>query len=151
VFASEGLQLGVAFDDGPMQAQLLYGLGQSDSIAGPEFEKLYGLLGYRLRQWTPFVSYASSRDRNPVRDAGLPGIPELAPLNAAVVQIQQAMRSTQHTMTLGLRYDLNSHVDFKVQLDRTRVRDSSLMFDYRPLPGGPYDMTVISAAVDFVF
>ncbi len=50
-----------------------------------------------------------------------------------------------------MRYDLNSHVDFKFQVDRTHVRDTSLIFDYRANAGTPYDMTVITAAVDFVF
>ena len=77
--------------------------------------------------------------------------PQLAPLNAAVMQIQQATRSTQHTSTLGVRYDFNSHVDFKFQLDRTHVRDTSLIFDRRANAGTPYDLTVITAAVDFVF
>jgi hypothetical protein len=151
VFQSQGVQVGLAYDDGPMLAQLMYGAGISDSIAGPEFEKIYALFGYRLRQWTPFVSFASSSDRFAIRDAGLPDIPMLAPLNAAVVRIQQATRSTQHTTSLGVRYDLSSHVDFKLQVDRASVRDSSLMFDHRPVPGAPYDLTVIAATVDFVF
>jgi hypothetical protein len=150
-FRSDGVQLGVAYDDGPMLAQVLYGAVNSDSIAGPGFDKLYALFGYRIHKWTPFASYASSNDRNPIHDAGLPGIPMLAPLNAAVIRIQEATRSTQHTGSLGLRYDLNSHVDFKFQVDRTHVRDSSLMFDYRPDAGTPYGLTVLTASVDFVF
>lgn len=151
VYQSHGVQVGVAYDDGPMLAQLMYGAVTSDSISGPEFDKLYGLFGYRLRKWTPFASIASSRDRNPIHDAGLPPIPQLAPLNAAVMRIQQATRSTQHTSTLGVRYDFNSHVDFKFQVDRTHVRDTSLIFDRRPDVGTPYELTVITAAVDFVF
>jgi hypothetical protein len=151
VFKSHGVQVGVAYDDGPLLAQLMYGYVSSDSIAGPDFDKLYALLGYRLNKWVPFTSFSSSADRNPIHDAGLPPIPQLAPLNAAVVGIQGASRSTQHTATLGLRYDLNSHVDFKFQVDRTHVHDSSLIFDYRPNAGAPFDMTVVTAAVDFVF
>ena len=151
VYRSQGVQIGMAYDDGPMLAQLMYGAVTSDSLSGPEFDKTYALFGYRLKQWTPFVSFASSSDRHPIRDAGLPYIPMLAPLNAAVVQIQQATRSTQHTTSLGVRYDLSSHVDFKLQVDRINVRDSSLMFDHRPAPGTPYDLTVVAATVDFVF
>ncbi|HUQ08759.1 MAG TPA: porin [Steroidobacteraceae bacterium] len=150
-YRSDGVQVGVAYDDGPMLAQVMYGAVDSDSIAGPDFDKLYALCGYRLGKWTPFASFASSNDRSEIHDAGLPPIPQLAPLNGAVVQIQQATRSTQHTGSLGLRYDLNPHIDFKFQVDRTHVRDSSLLFDYRPDAGTPFDMTVITAAVDFVF
>jgi hypothetical protein len=45
VYRSEGVQVGMAYDDGPMLAQLMYGIVGSDSIAGPEFDKLYALVG----------------------------------------------------------------------------------------------------------
>jgi hypothetical protein len=150
-FRSDGVQVGLAYDDGPMLAQVLYGAVTSDSIAGPGYDKLYALFGYRFGTWTPFAAFSSSSDRNRIIDAGLPDVPMLAPINAAVVATQKASRSTQHTTSVGLRYDFNSHLDFKLQLDRTDVRDSSLMFDYRPAAGTPYDMTVVTAAVDFVF
>ncbi len=150
-YRSDGLQLGLAYDDGPMLAQVMYGVVRSDSISGPDFNKIYGLFGYRIRNWTPFVSHVRSEDDSPIHDAGLPPIPQLAPLNAAVVQIQQATRSTQYTSTAGVRYDLSSHVAFKLQLDHTHVRDTALYFDLRPNAGEPYDMTVLAASVDFVF
>jgi hypothetical protein len=112
---------------------------------------VYALFGYRLAKWTPYLSYAGSWDRNPIRDAGLPPLPMLQPLNDAVLSVQSPTRSTQHTASLGVRYDLSSRVDFKLQLDRMKVRDSALNFDYRAQPGLPYDMTVIAATVDFVF
>jgi len=151
VYHSSGIQLGVAYDEGPMLAQVLYGTVGSDSIAGPDVDKFYGLLGYHRRKWTPFVSFSSSRDRDSIHDAGLPDIPQLAPLNAAVVGMQKATRSTQHTTSVGVRYDFSPHFDFKLQVDRVAIKDSSLIFDHRPAPGGPADLTVIGAAVDFVF
>jgi hypothetical protein len=123
----------------------------SDSLAGPNFDKFYGLFGYRMNKWTPFASFASSRDRDPIHDAGLPNIPMLAPLNGAVMAMQKATRSTQHTTSLGVRYDFSPHIDFKFQVDRLAITDSSLIFDRRPVPGGPADLTVIAATVDFVF
>jgi hypothetical protein len=150
-YQSLGTQVGVAYDEGPMLVQLMYGAANSDSIVGPEFDKLYALFGYRIRKWTPFVAYASSADRNPPRETGLPDLPMLAPLNAAVVDIQDRGRSTQRTASLGVRFDLSSRIDFKLQLDRTHVRDSALNFDYRLDSGSPYDMTVIAATMDFVF
>ncbi|HEU4781037.1 MAG TPA: hypothetical protein VFS58_14235, partial [Steroidobacteraceae bacterium] len=151
VLSSQGFQLGVAYDDGPLQAQLLYGFIESGSIAGPASSSVYGLLGYRVRAFTPFASYASSRDRDPIRTTGLPDIPMLAPINGAVHTIQSTVRSTQHTFSVGVRYDFNSHFDVKLQIDRVNLRDSLLMFDRRSPPGGPADMTVIGAALDFVF
>jgi hypothetical protein len=154
-FKSLGVQIGFAYDDGPLLAQLMYGAGNSDSIAGPNFDKSYALFGYRVRKWTPFVAHAGSFDREPIRNAGLPPVPMLAPLDAAVTAVQAVTRSTQHTTSLGVRYDYSSRVDFKLQLDRTRVRESTLNFDYRASSAGafaaPFDMNVIAATVDFVF
>lgn len=151
VYQSNGVQIGVAYDDGPMLAQLMYGAVTSDSIAGPDFDKFYGLFGYRIDKLTPFVAFASSRDRDSIHDAGLPPVPQLEPLNAAVIATQKATRSTQHTASVGVRYDFASHVALKLQVDRLSVTDSSIVFDRRTVPGGPADLTVISAAVDFVF
>jgi hypothetical protein len=150
-FRSDGVQIGAAYDDGPVLAQVMYGGVISDSIAGPNFDKFYGLFGYHLGELTPFVAFASSRDREPIRGAGLPPIPQLAPLDAAVIATQEATRSTQRTTSLGVRYDFTPHFDLKLQVDRLAVTDSSIIFDRRPAPRGPVDLTVISAAVDFVF
>jgi hypothetical protein len=149
--SSAGIQLGVAYDDGPLQAQLLYGLVDSGSIAGPSFQNVYALAGYRLRQFTPYASFASSVDRDPPRGTGLPPLSMFAPLNGAVAQIQDNLRSTQHTASVGVRYDFSSHVDVKLQIDRVALRDSALMFDRRTTPGAPVDFTVAAVAVDFVF
>lgn len=150
-YQSNGVQIGVAYDDGPVLAQVMYGAVASDSIAGPDFDKFYGLFGYHFDRLTPFASFSSSRDREAIHDAGLPPIPQLAPLDAAVITMQKATRSTQHTTSVGVRYDFTSHFDLKLQIDRLAVTDSSLIFDRRAVPGGPVDLTVISAAVDFVF
>jgi len=150
-YESRAVQLGLAYDDGPLQAQLLFGTSNGDPIVAPEFNKLYALVGYRVRQWTPFVSYATSRDRHPILGTGLPDIPQLAPLEGAVRQIQQSFRSTQHTISAGARFDLSEHVDFKVQIDRMSLGETSLIFDHRLPPGGPASMTVLAASIDFVF
>lgn len=150
VFNSEGLQLGVAYEDGPLQAQILYGTVTSKSITGPDADKFYSLVGYRIQRWTPFLSFATSRDRNAYVATGLPDIPEFAPLEGAIRLIQKNSRSTQHSVSFGVRFDFASHFDFKLQVDRVALRDSSLMFDRR-VSGGDADMTVIAAALDFVF
>jgi hypothetical protein len=150
-YKSLGIQLGIAYEDGALQAQLMYGGGSANSIAVPEFSKVYALVGYRVHQWTPFLSYASSHDSNPIRGTGLPDIPQLAPLEAAVRDIQRMSRSTQHTASAGVRFDLSEHIDFKFQVDRASLGDTSLVFDNRVPPGGPASMTVIAASIDFVF
>ena len=148
---STGLQLGVAYDEGPLQAQLLYGHILSESISGPNIKAWYAQAGYRLGAWTPFLALAGSNDRNGIRPTGLPDIPELAPINGAVFVIQKNLRATQHTATVGVRWNLSAKVDLKLQADFTSVHDSSYSFDRRTVANGDVDMTVVALAVDFVF
>jgi hypothetical protein len=148
---STGLQLGIVYEDGPLQAQLLYTQIDSDTIAGPYVKTLFTQVGYRLDKWTPYLGFADSRDQRGIAATGLPDLPMFAPLNGAVYQIQSSLRSTQHTTTVGVRYDLSSHFDLKLQWDRVSLADSSLMLDGRVPPGGPLDMNVVAAGVDFVF
>jgi hypothetical protein len=148
---SRGMQLGVAYDDGPLQAQLMYGQINSESIAGPTIEAWYAQAGYRLGAWTPFVAGARSRDRNDIRSTGLPDIPELVPINGAVFSIQKNQRATQHTASVGVRWDLSPHIDLKLQADFTSVHDSSYIFDRRAVPAGDASMTVATVAFDFIF
>lgn len=149
-FSAHGLQVGGSYDDGPLLAQIMYAMVSSDSIGGPDFDEYFALGGYRIGKWTPFAQWASSRDRDSVRSTGLPDIPQLDPLNRAVSLIQWATRSTQRSTSAGVRYNFSSHLDFKFQVDRVHVTDSSLILDRRP-QGGPADLTVFGAAVDFAF
>jgi hypothetical protein len=150
-FQSQGIQLGVAYDDGPLQAQLLWGGIDSDPIYGPDTRSLYAFTGYRMRQWTPFASFSSSRDRAPMYTTGLPDIPELAPMNDAVASMQSSVRTTQRTASIGFRYDVSAHVDLKFQLDRVKLTDTALVFDRRVDPGRDAHMTIAAMAIDFVF
>jgi len=150
-FQSRGIQLGVAYDDGPLQAQVLWGDVESDPIFGPDINMFYALAGYRLRQWTPFVSFSRSRDRAAMRTTGLPDIPELAPLNQGVAMMQSSVRTTQRTASIGVRFDISAHIDVKFQLDRAKLSDTALVFDRRIGPAGDANMTIAAVAIDFVF
>ncbi len=147
---SRGMQLGLAYDGGPLQAQALYGHILSDSIAGPNVRAWLAQVGYRVQAWTPFVSFSASRNRDAIRSTGLPDIPELAPLAGVVYQLQADMRATQRSTSIGVRWDLSSGWDVKLQADFTSIDDSVLNFDRRPSPRD-IDMTVLTAGVDFVF
>ncbi len=148
---SRGMQIGLAYDDGPLQAQLLYGHIVSDSIAGPNVNAMLAQVGYRMRAFTPYVSFAKSRDRDALKQTGLPDLPELAPISQAVYMMQKTLRATQHSASVGVRYDFSSHLDFKLQADFTTIHDSALNFDRRPPGSGDVHMTVLTAGVDFVF
>jgi hypothetical protein len=148
---SQGLQFGVAYDDGPLQAQLLYGHIISDSISGPNVDAFQAQVGYRFKDFTPFVAFAKSQDRNPIRPTGLPAVPELLPVILSVQGMQEAMRATQHTVSAGVRWDFAPNWALKAQADFARLRDSALNFDRRGPGAGEANVTVLTATLDFVF
>lgn len=148
---SRGVQLGVAYDGGPLQAQALYGQLLSDSIAGPNVRAWLTQVGYRVGDFTPFASFSGSRNRDPVRGTGLPDAPETRPLNDMVLQLQDNMRATQDTRSIGVRWDFAPRWDFKLQADFMSIDESVLNLDRRADPRGGVNMTVLTAAVDFVF
>lgn len=148
---SQGLQLGVAYDDGPLQAQLLYGHIISDSISGPNVDAFQAQVGYRVKDFTPFVAFAKSQDRNPIRSTGLPAAPELLPVIFAVQGMQEGMRATQHTLSTGVRWDFAPNWALKAQADFASLRDSALNFDRRAPGASDADVTVLTATLDFVF
>lgn len=150
-FKTWGVQFGVAYDEGPLKAQLMWSVLDSDPIFGPDTRGLYAFAGYRLGQWTPYASFSRSRDVAPVVSTGLPDLPEFAPLEQAVLGMQYGARTTQRTASVGVRYDIARNVDFKLQVDRARIQDSALVFDRRIGPRDDADMTVIALALDFVF
>jgi hypothetical protein len=147
---SRGMQLGLAYDDGPLQAQLLYGHIISDSIAGPNVDAFQAQAGYRLGDWTPYVSFAKSQDRSPIRATDLPPVPELQPIIDTVRMLQEQMRATQHSASMGVRWDISSNWAAKLQADFTTLEQSTLNFDRRPPGSGDAHMTVLTATVDFV-
>jgi len=107
-------------------------------------------VGYRIQAWTPYLSFSTSRNRDPIRSTGLPDIPELEPINAVVEQLQRDMRATQRSASIGVRWDLSPRWDLKLQADFISIDESALNFDRRGTPGDT-DMTVLTAGVDFVF
>ena len=148
---SQGMQLGVAYDDGPLQAQLLYGHIISDSISGPNIDALQAQVGYRVQDFTPFLAFAKSQDRNPIRSTGLPGAPELLPVILTVQGMQESTRATQHTMSAGVRWDFAPNWALKAQADFASLDDSALNFDRRGPGAADAEVTVLTATLDFVF
>jgi len=145
------MELGLAYDDGPLQAQVLYGHIISDSIAGPNVKAFHFQVGHRVNDWTPYVSFSKSRDRRAIRDSGLPAIPELLPVIMTVQTLQEQMRASQHSTSAGVRWDFSSNWALKFQADHTTIHDSVLNFDRRPAGSGDAHMTVLTAVLDFVF
>src|SRR5690606_41016293 len=62
--------VGLVFDEGPLQAQLMLGYQKSEPPGVPDANQGYVSVAYRMGQWTPFatVSFANARsDRKSTR------------------------------------------------------------------------------------
>lgn len=139
--------LGLVYDKGPFQAQLMLNhidqgtQALSDSSAG------YLLLGYRVGNVTPFVGYSRvlsrEKSRPPLGDA-------LS--DAIVTYVVEDSHSRQNTVFAGARWDFARNVALKAQWDGIRGSSSSL-FPYRKDDRARWGgrMDVFSVSLDFVF
>lgn len=148
---SYGAEIGTTYDGDPLQAALIYIHLNSDYLSGPKFNSAFALLGYHIKQLTPYASFSMTDNFGPTHTTGLPAVPVFEPLIAAAQEDQVSSQSTQRSFSLGVRYDFAPHVDFKAQVDRISLHQSELIFDYNVPPSGHTSLTVYGLAVDFAF
>jgi hypothetical protein len=114
--------------------------------------------GYRVAQFTPYLTYAETTANSNTSDPGLT-VSALPPylagpasgLNAGLNAVLGSI-AVQRTISVGARWDFVKNVDFKLQCDHMRLGAGSpgtltnLQPDFRP--GGTVNL--ISATLDFV-
>jgi len=119
----------------------------------------YLTLGVRLRAFTPYLTWAGVTEL-PREQATLPSTqlpapfgPALAALNQGVTGALAGYWGSEHSWSLGVRYDLTKSADLKLQLDHILEGADSSGFLINTLPGYRRGGTVnvIGVAVDFVF
>ncbi len=146
--------LGVSWEDERIQAQAGLGRNLLNLGAFPSGWLGYASFGYAFGNLMPYAVWARTcSDHQVLPDlsaiSALPG-----PLPPAVVQTVDASflggQSNQSTVSAGLRWDLGSHAALKLQVDRVRAHDSTVL--WRVLqPGWDGEATVMSLALDFIF
>jgi hypothetical protein len=139
--------LGVVYDDGPLQLQLMLSRTRNENALYEDSKAGYVIAAYRLGQVTPYLGY--SRVKSSPKTLASPPPAPLAPLTASLMA---QSHSDQHTLFLGGRWDLQPNLALKAQVDRIRGMPSSVFpfrGDYTPVWDG--NMTVFSLALDFVF
>lgn len=149
--AAEGKQahyysLGLVYDNGPWQAQLMLNHIEQRSLALQSSDGGYSLLGYRIASVTPYAGYSWVRSRS--RNVPLTGDPVMD----RVTRVAMAdSHSDQQTYFLGMRWDFAPNMAAKAQWDGIRGKPSSI-FPYRK-DGAAWDgtMDVFSLTLDFVF
>ncbi len=139
--------LGVLYDSGPWQAQLMFNHIRQGSHALENSSGGYGLLGYRVGQVTPFIGYSWIRSRE--KDRLVTGDPMA---DAVTAYVMSDSHSDQKTTFAGLRWDVLRNVAVKAQWDGIRGDENSY-FPYRKEDRARWDgkLDVFSLTVDFIF
>ncbi len=139
--------LGMVYDKGPFQAQLMLNHIDQGTNALSDSNAGYLLLGYRLGEVTPFVGYSRVRSRN-IANPSLGN----AAADAVATYVIEDSRAEQSTVFAGARWDVARNVAIKAQWDGIRGESSSLFpyrKDERARWGGRMD--VFSVSMDFIF
>lgn len=123
----------------------------SEALTSPSKTAGYLSVGYRIRQWTPYLVYSRIKSEHPQRTTGLPDISPFDVINARVSQALLAGQADQETFSLGARYDFARNVDFKLQLDWIHSRDNPSLLWIDPESDWDGRSAVLSATLDFIF
>jgi predicted porin len=134
--------LGVVYDKGPLQLQLMLSQTKHDTSAFEDTKAGYAIAAYRIGDVTPYLGYSKVKS-TPVEFA--PSIPSY------IASLAGGSHSDQHTVFLGGRWDIRRNLDLKAQVDWIHGSPSSI-FLYRPgAPSWDGHMTVFSLTLDFIF
>ena len=149
--------LGAAFED---TTWLISGeLGYLDSDWKPVRDSLsaYLSIGRRWGDVTPYLLLSSIRpvDADPAIFAPSPTAlndPTLAALYGATRTLYRELWSEQHTLSLGLRWDMTHNLALKFQWDRSDIESGGLWSNHsgvEPLPNTQVDL--FSASLNWMF
>ena len=149
---------GALYDPGKWFVTGEWGQRSLHSAAG-EVIAWYVSGGYRLKQFTPYLTYSRSKPDSNTSDPGLSlsGLPPslagaAAGLNAGLNSILGSL-AAQKTISVGSRWDVTKNVDFKVQYDHINLGAGSagtLINVQSDFQRGS-TVNVASIAIDFVW
>jgi len=120
----------------------------------------YASGGYRLGEWTPYLAYSTSVAKVQHNQIDTTGVdPQTAGaaqgLSGFVNLVLDAFASTQHTSSIGVRWDAMKNLAVKAQYDSVNIGSSSDGRFVRPVPALPTPPSkhpkLFTVAVDFVF
>lgn len=134
--------LGLAYDGGPLQSQLMLSKTLNDHGTFQDTWAGYLILSYRLKDLTPFVGLSVATSEPKDLDYPIPGYTDAYQVN---------FHSDQRTLFLGTRWDFMENMSLKAQVDMIRGEPDSLFLYRWETPDWDGSMTVFSLALDFVF
>ncbi|MES3023425.1 MAG: hypothetical protein V4857_17820 [Pseudomonadota bacterium] len=150
--------VGASYDPGGWFVMSEFGHMNTDSYFGDR-SSMYASAGYRLRDFTPYLTFARTRVHSATRDDGLDlaGLPP--PLAAAGAALNAGLNAVliavpvQSNITAGLRWDLRPNYALKLQFERLTPRDGSpgTLINAQPGFRSGRPVHVTSVLLDFVF
>ncbi|MBE0621278.1 MAG: porin [Burkholderiales bacterium] len=149
--------IGASYDDGSLIAQSEYTIRHADSYAINNSTGWYVMGGYRFGKWTPYAMYSKLTNDDPRSYVDSNGTAVSPMVSALVSAVYQSAFTDQHTVAVGVRYDLMKNVDIKAQFQRTTTGGPAgnvqgLFVHTTPsFAAAPQDVNVLSIATDFIF
>jgi len=143
--------LGLVYDDGPLQSQLLLSKTCFDTSFFENNRAGSFLVSYQLGAFRPFFGFSWIKSTPKYIDTGLPPMPPLSDLDNAIHMVMRDSHADQHTFTLGGRWDFLDNMALKFQWDGIRGKPNSI-WPYRwEIPSWSGHTNIFSLALDFVF
>lgn len=152
------IALGMEYDPGDWFVNIEGGRQRSQSLLGTNVALAVGA-GYRWRNFTPYVGYATVHAQTATSTKGLSlaGLPPQyaaigTALNAGLNQLLMTLPE-QSTMSIGTRWDAMENIAFKLQFDRVTPHGNSRGTLINTQPGfvSGHPINVTSVTLDFVF
>ena len=152
------VSIGASYDPGRWFVMGELGRKQTHSLLG-DTTGFYATAGYRLGDFTPYLTYARVRADSATTEPGLnlAGFPPAAAGAGAVMNgYLNALLTTvpaQRTISFGARWDCMTDIALKLQFDHVTPQDGSqgTFAHLRPGFRSGRSVNVASAVLDFVF
>lgn len=143
---SQFYSFGMAYDEGPLQLQLMLNRTKQESAILEDSRAAYLIAGYRMGKLTPYAGYSETRSTPKHLSSGLGPL-----VDTGIARVMADSHSDQHTVFLGLRWDCWHNIAFKAQVDQVRGTPQSIFPTRWERPGYDGKMNVISLGLDFIF
>jgi hypothetical protein len=119
-----------------------------EAVYIPDTNAWYTMVGYRIGKVLPYYSHAAYSDAG--HSVALPATFPKAGVLAATVNNVLAS-AEQKSDLIGVRWDFAKSMALKVQVDRIKPGTKSGALIFAPAAGIKKNVTVVGAALDFVF
>ncbi|MEJ7806057.1 MAG: hypothetical protein WKG03_09095 [Telluria sp.] len=153
-----GFAMGVNYDPGKWFLMAEGGRMNTRSFLGDTIG-MYASAGYRIGEFTPYLSYSRNKAMGPLSDPGLSlaGLPP--PVAYAAAQLNGNLNvllkatSSQTNIGVGVRWDLRPDMALKLQYEHLTPRDGTrgTLINLQSGFVSGHSVNVTSAVLDFVF